>query len=64
MHWNNQDARRLQAAERIERLRRDARGAGPAQRHRRRARRRLPLAAGLELAERARRWAAHAQPEL
>jgi hypothetical protein len=65
MLWHDQNARRLHAAEHVERLRRDAaRAAGPAPRHRRRARRWLPLAAGLELAERARRWAAHAQPEL
>jgi hypothetical protein len=64
MYWNNQDVRRLQSAEYVQRLRRDARGVGPAQRQRRRARRQLPLAAGLELAQRARRWAAHAQPEL
>jgi hypothetical protein len=64
MYWNNQDVRRLQGAEYVQRLRRDARGAGPAKRQRRRARLQLPLAAGLELAQRARRWAAHAQPEL
>jgi hypothetical protein len=64
MYWNNQDVRRLQRVEYAQRLHRDARGVGPAQRQRRRVRRQLPLAAGLDLAQRARRWAAHAQPEL
>jgi len=64
MYWNNQDVRRLQCAEYVQRLHRDARGVGLARRQRRRNRRHLPLAAGLELAQRARRWAAHAEPGL
>jgi hypothetical protein len=57
MLWYDLNARRLQAAEHAERLAADARRANPARKHRRWVRRRLPLAAGLELAERARRWA-------
>ncbi len=55
------DTRRLLAAEHAQRLAEDARAAGAARRHRRRARRQLPLAAGLELADRARRWATRPQ---
>jgi len=61
MLWYDHNARRLHAAEHVERLRRDAHAAAPAQRHRRWARRQLRPAAGLELVERARR-AAHPQP--
>ena len=54
------EARRLQAAERSERLADDYARAN-ARSYRRRLRRQLPLAAGLELAERARRWATRPQ---
>ena len=63
MHCYDLHARRLLAAEHAERLAHDWRAAAAARRHRRRALRQLPLAAGLELAERARRWAARPQPQ-
>ena len=49
------------AHERIERIADACAKANIQRRARRQARRRLPLAAGLELAERARRWAAGPQ---
>jgi hypothetical protein len=55
------EARRMEAAARMERLADDYARAN-ARSYRRRRRRQLPLAAGLELAERARRWAS--RPEL
>jgi hypothetical protein len=55
------EARLLQAAERSERLADDYARAN-VRRYRRRRRRQLALAAGLELAQRARRWAS--RPEL
>lgn len=54
------EARRRLAADRAERLADDYARAN-ARSDRRRRRRRLPLAAGLELAERARRWASRPQ---
>jgi hypothetical protein len=54
------EARRRLAADRAERLADDYARAN-ARTYRRRRRRQLPLAAGLELAERARRWASRPQ---
>lgn len=51
------------AHERIERIADACAKANMQRRARRQGRRRLPLAAGLELAERARRWAARPQIE-
>jgi hypothetical protein len=60
MHYE-QTIRGQIAAERIERIADACTKANMQRRDRRRARRYLPLAAGLELADRARRWAARPQ---
>jgi hypothetical protein len=65
MHWYDLNARRLAAAEHAERLAADAAGPGRGRSRRRRwALRQLQLAAGLDLAARARHAAAHPQAGL
>lgn len=54
------EARRMEAAARVERQADDYARAN-ARSYRRRRRRQLPLVAGLELAERARRWVSRPQ---
>ncbi len=62
MLYYDQDVRRQVAVDRMDRLAEDY-ARSSSRRSRRRARRRLPLAGGMELVERAKRWAQRPQYE-